>query len=268
MSISTKLKALQDILQQTGKVTVAVSGGVDSMTLAYVAHKTLGNKAKMVHATSSAVPSADTRRIQKYAKEQGWQLALVQAGEMQDTAYRNNPVNRCYHCKSALYSTLKSLDFGQVVSGTNLDDLSDYRPGLIAAKEKAIRHPFVEAEIDKATIRQIAQHFQLADIAFLPASPCLASRVETGVFIQPEQLDLINRVETSLRQQINAENIRCRLLAQRLVLQIDEDKLSTLHKTLIDSIIADTESMANEVGLTLPVDVAPYKRGSAFVRVA
>ena len=268
MSTVNKIQVLQGILQQIDKVTVAVSGGVDSMTLAYVAHQTLGRKAKMVHATSSAVPSADTRRIQKYAKEQGWQLELVQTGEMQDMAYRNNPVNRCYHCKSALYSTLKSLDFGQVVSGTNMDDLSDYRPGLIAANEKAIRHPFVEADIDKATIRRIAQHYQLADIAFLPASPCLASRVETGVFIQPEQLDLINRVETSLRQQINAENIRCRLLAQRLVLQIDEDELSTLHETLINRIIADTESMASEVGLTLPVDVAPYKRGSAFVRVA
>ncbi|WEM41182.1 ATP-dependent sacrificial sulfur transferase LarE [Photobacterium sp. DA100] len=268
MTVIDKIQALETVLQQIGKVTVAVSGGVDSMTLAYVAHQTLGDKAKMVHATSSAVPGADTQRIQKYAKQQGWQLELVQAGEMQNSAYRSNPVNRCYHCKSALYSTLTTIGFGQVVSGTNLDDLSDYRPGLIAAKEKAVRHPFVEADIDKSTIRLIAQHFGLSDIAFLPASPCLASRVETGVFIQPEQLDLINRVETSLRKQINAENIRCRLLAQRLVLQIDEDKLSTLHEVMINNIIADAQSMASEVGLSLPVDVAPYKRGSAFVRVA
>ncbi|WP_413112537.1 hypothetical protein [Thaumasiovibrio sp. DFM-14] len=268
MNITNTIHALQHVLRELKKVTVAVSGGVDSMTLAYVAHITLGQDAKMVHATSSAVPSADTQRIQNYAQKQGWQLELVQAGEMEKTAYRENPVDRCYHCKSSLYTTLNSLQFGQVVSGTNLDDLSDYRPGLIAAKENQIRHPFVEANIDKETIRAIARHYGLDDISDLPASPCLASRVETGVYIHPQQLDLINRVETNVRQQISAENVRCRILAQRLVLQIDETELNSLHKSLIDSIISDTKAMAEDVGLSLPVDIAPYQRGSAFVRVA
>ena len=265
MNTSNKISQLQSILSQLGKVTVAVSGGVDSMTLAYVAHRTLGNNAQMIHSVSSAVPNADTQRIKRYAKQYGWQLECVHSGEMNDKTYRENPVNRCYFCKSCLYSTLKSLNFGQVVSGTNLDDLSDYRPGLIAAKENDIRHPFVEAGISKQMIRAIARHFELEDISNLPASPCLASRVETGIYIQPQQLDLINRIERKLRAKMTAENIRCRLQAQKLVLEVDALQLKDLNSDEIENIIAEAESMAREAGFSLPVHIAPYQRGSAFV---
>jgi len=265
MSINNKINQLQSILYQLGKVTVAVSGGVDSMTLAFVAHRTLGNKAQMIHSVSSAVPNADTLRIKDYANQYGWQLECIHSGEMDDKTYRENPVNRCYFCKSCLYSKLKSLNFGQVVSGTNIDDLSDYRPGLIAAKENDIRHPFVEAAITKKMIRAIAHHYGLEDLSYLPASPCLASRVETGIYIQPQQLDLINRIETTLRGKITAENIRCRLQAQKLVLEVDELQLKALNNDEIENIVAETESMAREAGLSLPVHIAPYQRGSAFV---
>lgn len=267
-AITQKINELQTILRAMTRVTVAVSGGVDSMTLAHVAHLTLGENALMAHAYSPAVPSADTQRLQNYASQRGWRLELVRTGEMESKAYRENPVNRCYYCKSALYSTLNALQGGQVISGTNLDDLSDYRPGLIAAREQQIRHPFVEAEIDKQTIRAIARHYQLDDIADLPASPCLASRIATGVYIQPQQLDLIARVESWLRETIAAQNIRCRLFAGRLALQIDEKTLSTLSATQQQTLIDQAQSMAQASGLDLPVDIAPYLRGSAFIQAA
>ncbi len=265
MNIIDKIEQLQNIFNKLGTVTVAVSGGVDSMMLAYVAHQTLGTKAKMVHAISSAVPGMDTKRIETYANRFGWQLELVHSGEMSNINYRKNPVNRCYYCKSCLYSTLKALNHGQVVSGTNLDDLSDYRPGLTAAKEKGISHPFVEAQIDKNTIRTIARYYELNDLSDLPASPCLASRVETGVYINPKQLDLINRVETMLRSKINTENIRCRLQSQKIVIEVDAQQLNSTQSALIESLITDTKKMIGDVGLTLPVQLAPYQRGSAFV---
>jgi len=263
--MQNKLIQLQSVLRQLKRVTVAVSGGVDSMTLAFIAHKTLADKAIMIHAVSPAVPPADTQRIQDYAQKYGWELKCVQSGEMEDSTYRENPVNRCYFCKKCLYNTLTAFNHGQVISGTNLDDLSDYRPGLIAAKENDIRHPFVEVNIDKQTIRAIASHYGLQDIATLPASPCLASRIETGIFIIPSQLDLINRVETKIRREIVAENIRCRLQSQKIVIEVDEMILNASPQKEIDKLKFEIELMVIATGLTLPVHFSAYQRGSAFL---
>ena len=264
--IVNKLNQLRDILRSMDRVTVAVSGGVDSMTLAYVAHQTLGHHATMVHAKSPAVPEADTAAIQQHAQEQGWQLQFIQTGEFEDSNYLSNPVNRCYFCKSCLYTSLTKLDSGQVISGTNTDDLSDYRPGLIAAKEHDIRHPFVEAEIDKQTIRAIAAHLGLKQLSVKPASPCLASRVETGVRIEPKQLTLINDIESQVRNQVRAENIRCRIAAHQLELQIDASVLNALPQQTVRSIETEVNKMVSQAGISLPVAIGPYIRGSAFLR--
>lgn len=268
VAITKHIELLQALLREMRRVTVAVSGGVDSMTLAHIAHLTLGENATMVHSCSAAVPQADTRRIEIYAHNQGWQLNIVRAGEMDSPAYQKNPVDRCYYCKTALYSTLNALDCGVVVSGTNTDDLSDFRPGLIAAQEQQVRHPFVEANINKTTIRAIARYYQLDDIADLPASPCLSSRVATGIPIQPGQLELIQNVENWLRTKISAENIRCRFFSQRLVLQIDEYALTAMSPLARAEIVSQVQNMAQQNGLNLSVDLAAYLRGSAFIRVA
>lgn len=176
-TLNHKLDRLRDILKRLSKVTVAVSGGVDSMTLAYVAHQILGDNAKMVHAISPAVPPQDTQRIRDFSQKHQWNLEFVSSGEIDTEDYQNNPVNRCYYCKTCLYSTLKNLNFGQVVSGTNLDDLDDYRPGLIAAKEHDIVHPFVDAEICKQDIRDIALQLGLPTYPRCPLH--LALQVES-----------------------------------------------------------------------------------------
>lgn len=266
MHITKKIEQLTNILSSLERVTVAVSGGVDSMTLAYLAHQTLGKQATMAHATSPAVPSNDTQRIESFAQELGWNLRLVQTGEIALQEYRENPVNRCYYCKNCLYTTLNALGTGQVISGTNVDDLGDYRPGLIAAQEHNVRHPYVEADIDKSTLRAIATHFGLKQLADLPASPCLASRVETGIIIQPPQLDLINRIENLVRQQVTTDNIRCRITTRQLVIQIDQPALTTLAEAQIDNMQTAIINTAKQVGLILPVIFAPYQRGSAFLK--
>ena len=263
MNTASKINQLAEILSSMKQVTVAVSGGVDSMTLAYVAHQVLGTNAAIVHAISPAVPPTDSQRVSEYANEQGWHYRTVETGEIAREEYLNNPVNRCYFCKSCLYSTLASLGLGQLISGTNTDDLGDYRPG---AKEHHVRHPYVEADINKATVRAIAKNLRLDSLAQLPASPCLASRVETGTVINPAQLTLINHIELMVRQKIDTDNIRCRLSSHCLEIQLDQSTLSCLSEDQKEILRTAARLMASVAGLQFPITIAPYRRGSAFLR--
>ena len=136
----SKLARLETILERAGPVAVAVSGGVDSMTLAFVAHR-VNRVSQMFHALSPAVPERATGRVKDYADREGWNLNLIDAGEIRDPQYLANPVNRCYYCKTNLYDTVCERTDLMVISGTNKDDLGDYRPGLVAADEHRVRHP-------------------------------------------------------------------------------------------------------------------------------
>ena len=163
---------LSRTLRDAGHVAVAVSGGVDSMTLAFLAHHALGRDALMVHAVSPAVPAEATERVHRYVAREGWTLRVIDAGEFDDPDYLANPVNRCFFCKKNLYGAIATVTDRPIVSGTNTDDLGDYRPGLEAARERRVRHPYVEAGIDKDGVRAIAAARGLDDLAELPAAPC------------------------------------------------------------------------------------------------
>ena len=167
----TSLGDLRVCLRGIGTVAVAVSGGVDSMTLAVVAGRTLGRDARMYHAVSPAVPSEATRRVHAYADREGWTLDVMDAGEFGDARYMANPANRCYFCKTNLYGSMAARATGTLVSGTNVDDLGDFRPGLAAAGEHAVRHPYVEAGFRKDDVRALARSLELDDLAELPAAP-------------------------------------------------------------------------------------------------
>ena len=134
MMDSNRWTPLRGVLKKLRGGAIAVSGGVDSMTLSAFAHQILGaDDICMVHAISPAVPTAATARVRDHAARLGWSLSEVDAGEFDDPRYIANPVNRCFYCKSNLYRTLRSICDGVIISGTNTDDLSDYRPGLQAA---------------------------------------------------------------------------------------------------------------------------------------
>jgi uncharacterized protein len=254
-------RRLIDLLKVYDELAIAVSGGIDSMTLAFIAHRVLGTRVTMLHAVSPAVPIEATLRIRDYAAREGWNLSLIDAGEFSDPSYRANPVNRCYFCKSNLYNRIGSFTSGAIASGTNLDDLGDFRPGLKAAQERSIVHPFVEARIDKAGIRALARLHGLADIAELPAQPCLASRVETGIRIDAEDLAFIDAAERLVREQVTANaNVRCRLTRKGVVLEVggqsnfDLDHLANL-----------AELFCKRAGRSF-AGVRPYRQGSAFLR--
>lgn len=214
-------------LARHADLTVAVSGGIDSMTLAYIAHRRSPRPAAMVHAVSPAVPPKATERVRTYAAREGWDLSIVDAGEFSDPAYRANPVNRCYFCKSHLYDSIHDLVPGIIASGANLDDLDDFRPGLTAAAERGVVHPFIDSRIGKDDIRTLARWHELDDISELPAQPCLASRVETGIRIEPAEMAFIDLVECRLRDLLgDRATIRCRITANGVAVEVDEAALA------------------------------------------
>lgn len=256
-----KIEDLQKVLTDIGKAAIAVSGGVDSLTLASFAYK-IGARPVIVHGISPAVPKAGTSRVRDMAKAQGWRLKIVDAGEFGDPNYKSNPVNRCYFCKSNLYATIASLAEGIVLSGANLDDLSDYRPGLDAAREHQVRHPFIESKMDKAAVRTLARQIGLSDVAELPASPCLASRVETGIVIDPAILAQIDRAEAWLRAEFPDAVLRCRYRRTGWVLELDPATLATIEPSALKRRIARAVPELADKSL----EISSYRRGSAFLR--
>lgn len=242
------------------RLAIAVSGGIDSMTLAFLSHRFGGVEAAMVHAVSPAVPPVATERVRAYAAREGWDLRVVEAGEFADPEYLANPINRCYFCKTNLYDRIAGIAPGPIASGANLDDLGDYRPGLIAAEERGVVHPYVTAGIGKVGIRALARHHRLADLAELPAQPCLASRVETGIAIAAPDLRFIDAVEEMLRAHLGPNaTVRCRITHSGVVVEVAEADL------------ARAESLAAALAARCADEARPfaglrsYRRGAAFL---
>lgn len=260
----TKLAALQScLIGLESDVAIAVSGGVDSMTLAVIAHRTLNGRTTIIHAVSPAVPLQATERVNRYAEREGWRLIQLDAGEFDDERYRANPVDRCFFCKTNLYGAMaRQISANKtLLSGTNLDDLGDYRPGLQAATEHGVRHPFVEAAIDKQDIRELAHSLALHDLAQLPAAPCLSSRIETGMVIDPQTLQGVDQVETLLRQELNPDTVRCRVRHSGVCIELDA---ATLER-LMPAQRQHWQDRIAELFDGAPVQFANYRRGSAFV---
>jgi len=259
------LDTLTKIIDELREVAVAVSGGVDSLTLATTIHRRIPQRATMFHAVSPAVPREATERVKDLAEEHGWALRIIDAGEFADADYRANPVNRCFYCKTSLYGAIAPLTTAQMVSGTNLDDLGEYRPGLQAAKRYSVRHPFVEAGIDKAGVRLLARRLGLGDVAELPAAPCLSSRIETGIAIDPSMLSLVHQSEQLVASRLNPKTVRCRVRSSGVVVELDESALADVDQHQRDELSRKISALFRSAGFDYPVRFASYRVGSAFL---
>lgn len=251
---------LLDELDLIGPVAIAVSGGVDSVTLAAFAHRYGRHKIEVVHAVSPAVPGEATRLVHRLAIAEGWDLTTTETGEFSDPHYLSNPVNRCYFCKTNLYNRIRSLSDLRIASGANCDDLGDYRPGLISADENGVLHPYILAGYGKYDIRALARELGLGDVAELPGQPCLASRIETGINIDAGDLAFVELAESRITALFpDLESVRCRVTSKGIILEAKLD-VARLSAEIGNEMVRLCTAAGREFA-----GLREYRRGAMFV---
>jgi uncharacterized protein len=226
-SAADKEQALRVWLRQAQRLMVALSGGVDSSYLAFIAHQELGSHVLLVTGQSPSLATAEREAITQFVTHYGMRHVFVETHELDRPEYRANPVERCYFCKQELYGQLWSLarqeGISVVCDGTNADDTSDFRPGRRAAAEQAISSPLAQFGFTKADIRERARYWALP-MADKPASPCLASRIPHGQPVTIDKLTAIERGEQALRQ-LGFREVRLRHHADLARIEIAPDEL-------------------------------------------
>ena len=196
-----KKEKLKEILKGYGSLAIAFSGGVDSTFLLKMAHDVLGDNCAAVTGRSESFPEREYKESMDFCRAEGIRQIAFDSGEIDTPGYAENPVNRCYICKHALFSSLLKLaeenGLKYVAEGSNTDDNGDFRPGLKAIAELGIKSPLREAGLTKEEIRLLSKEMGLPTWA-KPSYACLASRFVYGETITREKLSMVDRAEELL----------------------------------------------------------------------
>ena len=242
-SLAEDAKKLINALSGKGRMLVAFSGGVDSSVVLAAACRAELDEVTALTAQSPSVPQWQLDEARRVAAELGVDHQVVQTRELELEDYRKNDRQRCFYCKDTLYRTLhhwadRSPNV-RLVSGTNADDLGDYRPGIEAGRRRGVLTPLADLGIGKPKVRQLAAYFQLSN-RDLPASPCLASRVAYGVAVNPERLRRIERAEAYLRG-MGFQQVRVRLLTDEAAsIEVERASVAALRELDRDGGVAET----------------------------
>jgi len=200
-TVDERLDALRALLREMRSVLVCYSGGIDSALVLAVAHEQLGDKALGMTAVSPSLAPSEREGAEHIARWIGARHEFVDSHEIERPGYVANGPDRCFHCKSELYDIarrkLEQVGFAAILNGTNRDDLGDYRPGLVAAREAGVRSPLVELDFDKTAVRAVAERLGLP-IWNKPAAACLSSRIPYGTAVTRERLAQIAAFERDL----------------------------------------------------------------------
>ena len=236
-SLKEKQRRLEEILAGMGSVAVAYSSGVDSTFLLKTAHDVLGGRAVALTARSCIFPARESAEALEFCRDRGIEQIMAEARPLEIAGFRDNPPERCYLCKKALFTRFLELarerGIPWVAEGSNTDDLGDYRPGLAAVAELGVRSPLREAGLGKAEIRELSRALGLPTWD-KPSFACLASRFAYGETITAEKLAMVERAEQRLLE-LGFRQFRVRVhgnLARIEVLPEEMERLFSLAETL------------------------------------
>lgn len=259
-----KRSELRALLAEMGEALIAYSGGVDSAFLLYEAVQVLGDRAVALTARSGSYPPWELEEARRIAEQIGARMIEVDSFEMTRPGYRANAGDRCYHCKTELFEIAERYAAEQQSStlcyGAIPDDLGDHRPGMVAAREHAVRAPLIEAGLTKADIRQLSKEVGLPTWN-KPASACLSSRFPYGTEITPERLTQVARCEGGLRD-LGFRLFRARYHGAAVRLEIAAEEMGRVFADpgLRDQLVtACKEAGFHHVAL----DLEGYRSGSA-----
>jgi len=257
-----KEEQLAQILRQLQSVVVGFSGGVDSAYLAYMANRVLGKNALCVTAISPSYPEFQKKETARFVEQFGLNHLEIESEELDNPAYRENAPNRCYFCKSELFTKLEALavakNYHAVIDGTNHDDLGDYRPGRSAAKEHQVRSPLLEAQMTKLNIRELSRKAGLPTWD-KPALPCLSSRFPYGTSISAEKLSIVDKGESVLRD-FGFRIFRVRFHEELVRLEFSPEELpKALNVTMAAILVTRFKALGFKY---VTIDLEGYRSGS------
>lgn len=259
---------LRELLRSMGRVMLGYSGGVDSAVLAVVGAETLGpERFVAVIGTSASYPAVQYDQARELARRFRIPLLEIETYELDDPRYAANPTNRCYFCKTELWTRLGTLarerGFDQIIDGTNLDDLKEHRPGKAAGLEHAVRSPLAELGWTKAEVRAAAESLGLP-VWNAPASPCLSSRIQYGLTVTPERLRQVEQSEAFLRSLGVTGDLRVRHEGTRARIEVNPESFPLVRRHW-----SETVERLLALGFdAVELDPRGYRRGSLLTVLA
>ncbi len=257
-----KYEHLQGILRSMESVLVAYSGGVDSALLLKVAHDVLGERAIGAIASSPAYADEETSQAIAVAERLGIPLITLETHELEDERYVANDVNRCYFCKTELFSKLVPLarhhHLRYITYGVNKDDDGDFRPGQRAAREFSVRGPLKEAGMGKREIRALAHHLGVP-VWDKPAMACFSSRIPYGSRVDIASLRMIYEAEKMLHD-LGFHQLRVRHHDKIARIEVERSEMPRLIEQEMSRLVTDGLRKIGYMYVT--IDLLGYRTGS------